>query len=149
MEDKEIKFIAQHYRAGRFNSREGWRRLGIDRGRNLRAWRIAAAAAALVAISATATFIYNTYSYNAESPRAMQEEIFSTDEQLYVVRAIDFDDTPLPVVVARIREVYGVDVAGMPADAAKYRLTLHYEGNVADLVESINEILGTQMTVEE
>ena len=79
----------------------------------------------------------------------MQEEIFSSDEQLYVVRAIDFDDTPLPVVVARIREVYGVDVAGMPADAAKYRLTLHYEGNVADLVESINEILGTQMTVEE
>lgn len=149
MEDKNITFIARHYRTGRFNTREGWRRLGIFTGSRLRAWRIAAAATAVVAISATATFIYNTYSYNAGPSPDTQEETISTEQPLLVVRAIDFDDTPLPIVVARIREVYGVEVDSVPADAAKHHLTLHYEGNVADLVENINEILGTQMSIEE
>ena len=146
MEDKDIKFIAQHYRAGRFNASEGWHRLGIKPAGNLRAWRIAAAAAILVAITATASYIYN---YNTTPSRNVPEEILATNRPLLTVREIDFDTTPLPVVVARIREVYGVDVTGMPSDAVKYHLTLHYEGNAYDLVETINEILGTQMTIEE
>ena len=65
------------------------------------------------------------------------------------VRVVDFENAPLPVVVERIREVYGVEVSGLPQDADDYVLSLHYEGTPVDLVDTINDILGTEMTVEE
>lgn len=65
------------------------------------------------------------------------------------VKVIDFENTPLPEVVERIKEVYGVDVSGVPADAAGYRLSLHYQGEADDLISVINDILGTDMKIEE
>lgn len=47
----------------------------------------------------------------------------------------------------RIKEVYGVEVSGLPENPEKYVLSLHYEGNVNALLESINEILGTNLKV--
>ena len=65
-----------------------------------------------------------------------------------MVRAIDFENAPLPKVVERIREVYGVEVTGLPENPEEYVLSLHYEGNVNTLLESINEILDTKLKVK-
>ena len=54
-----------------------------------------------------------------------------------------------PVVVDRIREVYGVEVVNLPDNADNYRLSLHYEGNPMELVETINDILDINMTIKE
>lgn len=65
------------------------------------------------------------------------------------VRAIDFENTPLPTVISEIREVYGVELTGIPDNAVDYRLSLHYEGSAEDLIATINEILDTKMAVKE
>lgn len=66
-----------------------------------------------------------------------------------VVRAIDFDNASLTDVIAKINEVYGISVTNLPANADSYRLSLHYEGNVVELVETINDILDTELTIKE
>ena len=66
-----------------------------------------------------------------------------------VVKVIDFENTALPVVISKIKEVYGVEVINVPENAETYYLSLHYEGNAVDLVLTINEILDTEMRVKE
>lgn len=109
--------------------------------------RVAAAIAGVVAISATATFIYHTYT------AAPDTNVTAPDSQPTVapelaVKAIDFENAPLTVVAKRIKEVYGVDVVNLPPDAENLKLSLHYEGNALELVDTINEILGTQMSIK-
>lgn len=148
MEDnKEIQYIACRYRRGRFSVDKGWKRLGIAPSYIWRRYRVAAAVAGAIFLSATATLIYmqNTASDSSVVPDRVEQ----TMAPAYVSRVIDFDNTPLPVVLERIMEVYGVEIINVPDDADKYTLSLHYEGTALDLIETINDILGTQMTIEE
>lgn len=143
MNDNNIDFVARHYRRGAFSAKAGWRRLGISSP--LRWYRRVAAAVAVAAVlGATATFIYRQY--DAESRPDVVLEVQTRSR--YAVRAIDFDDAPLSVVVAEIEAVYGVKVAGLPDDADSYTLTLHYEGNADELVAAINDILDTGMYID-
>lgn len=68
---------------------------------------------------------------------------------IQAVKIIDFECSSLPDVISEIKEVYGVEVVNLPENAEEYHLSLHYEGNAADLVATINDILGTQMIVKE
>ena len=72
-----------------------------------------------------------------------------TINPLAEVKAIDFENAPLPDVIKKIETVYNVKVNGIPAYPEEYELSLHYEGTPTDLISVINEILGTQMTVTE
>lgn len=143
MKNSEIDFVAKHYREGRFSVAEAWKRLGIEPVRRFRRLRIAAAVAGAVFLSAAAAVLYHRYEAVPESVELMPVA------PAQAVRLMDFDDMPLTAVVERIREVYGVEVANVPADAAEQRLSLRYEGNAADLVAAINDILGTEMQVVE
>ncbi len=144
MDDKEIKFVAQRYRSGKFSVDKGWARLNVGRESVWRRLRIAAAVASVVILSATAAVIYHHHGLNtAKSAPEKIEQTVSAD----VVKVIDFENTRLPVVIAEIKEVYGVEVINVPDNAEDYSLSLHYEGNAADLVAAINEILDTQMAV--
>lgn len=145
MDQEEIRYVARRYKPGRFNADKGWRRLGIAPSFRLRRLRVAAAVAGAVVLSATAAFVFHRYNNVGVQEAAVPVQETVAPE--LVVRVIDFEDTPLPVVVGRINEVYGVEVMNMPEDAGEYTLSLHYEGNAADLVETINDILGTQMYV--
>lgn len=147
MEEKQIEFVAKHYRHGKFDAGKGWKRLGIAPSGWLRRIRVAAAVAGVVALTAVAAVIYNHYSIpqSPEQPQPVQVAV----PTLEAVKVIDFDNAPLPTVIAEIREVYGVEIANVPANAEAYRLSLHYEGNVADLVDAINDILGTEMEVKQ
>lgn len=147
-ENKEIEFVAKRYRPGRFNTDRAWNRLGIATSFKRKRLRIAAAAAGLVFLSATAAFVYRQYSVGSSNNIEMMEQM-QTESPVYAVKVIDFENTPLPMVIDRIKDVYGVDVENIPVNAGQYRLSLHYEGNAIDLVETINDILDINMTVEE
>ena len=145
--DKNIDFVARHYRRGRFATDAAWRRIGLGTASRWRRLRVAAAIAGLVVLSATAAVLYNVYpvrqTTHAEAPAP------AAGSPLAQVRVIDFENAPLTEVVAKIEAVYGVRVENLPASPDGYTLSLHYEGTPADLIGTINDILGTEMTVRE
>ncbi|MDE6330533.1 MAG: hypothetical protein K2L83_07490 [Muribaculaceae bacterium] len=148
MKNEEIDFIARHYRKGRFNADSGWRRLGIATVSRWKRYRVAAAVAAAVVLSATAAIIYHEYRA-VDLPEPAVVAPAATVSALAEVKVIDFENASLAEVVRRIEEVYNVRVENLPDNDEAYELSLHYEGTPKDLIGVINDILGTQMTVAE
>ncbi len=153
MIDNNIKFVVRHYRRNAFAPRRAWTRMGLRKQSGTRSiLKIAAAAAVLVAVTATAAvLIRNAYfSFSSSTPEEIRNVQPALQESpLATVRAIDFDNAPLPIVIDRINEVYGIEITNLPADTGSHRLTLHYEGNAAELVETINEILDINLLIKE
>lgn len=145
-EDKNIDFVARHYREDSFVAEKALRRIRpVASGWWTRS-RIAAAAVVLLAVSATAAVIIGKSLSVADSAPVTEEQTVPAAE---VVRVIDFEEASLPVVIKKIKEVYGVEISGVPEKADEYTLSLHYEGSAIDLVETINTILGTEMKVKQ
>lgn len=146
--NKDIRFIARHYRRGLFAIEPALRRI---KGKKTLWWnrtRIAAACTIAAILTATAAvFIHNGY-ISGIRPELQETENTGTPAA-EIVRVIDFEEAPLSEVVAKIREVYGVEVTDLPSDPDQYTLSLHYEGSALDLVETINDILDTDMKVRE
>lgn len=148
MKNKEVDFIARRYKKGRFSPDAGWNRLGIAPVSKWRRYRVAAAVAATVILSATATILYREYRME-DVPQQTMPVKTQTISPLAEVKVIDFENAPLPEVVKKIESVYGVKVEGVPASPEGYVLSLHYEGTPTDLISVINDILGTEMSVAE
>ncbi len=143
--NKEIDYIASHYKEGRFSVTKGWKRMGIAATGGWHRYKAAAAIAAVVILTATATVIYREY----QADEIPQSTVPVVVNPLAEVKVIDFENAPLKDVVEKIESVYSVKVENVPADSEKYSLSLHYEGTPTDLISVINDILGTQMTVSE
>ena len=107
MDDKEIGFVARHYREGLFSVKDGWRRLGIGMSVRMRRYRVAAAVSAVVVLSASAAIIY--HEYRSESV-PQQTETVKRVNPMAEVKVIDFENAPLPEVIGEIETVYGVRV---------------------------------------
>lgn len=149
MEDnKEIKYIAKYYQRGLFAVEPALRRIKGNKAIWWTRSRIAAACIGATILTASAAFFVHQ-NYFVSSPTEIEQTAPSSIPAAEIVRAIDFEDAPLPVVVAKIKEVYGVDVVNLPADADDYSLSLHYEGSALDLIDTINDILDTEMTIQE
>ncbi len=146
MKSDRIDFIARHYSKGCFSATRGWRRLGIAQPARLRRLRVAAAVAAAVVLSASAAIFYLNF-HVAKADRPDVEAV--TASPLTEVRVIDFENAPLPAVIAGIESAYGVKIGNLPENQTGYTLSLRYEGTPTDLIDVINDILGTQMTVAE
>lgn len=145
MKENDTDFVARHYREDRFSVNTGWRRLGIGPAAGWRRYRVASAIAATVILSATAAVMYRSYRIDREQPTVETP----APNVLTTVRVIDFEYAPLAEVIRKIEAVYGVKVENIPASPEKYELSLHYEGTPTDLIETINDILDTDMTVTE
>ena len=148
MKNKEVDFIARRYKKGRFSPDAGWQRLGIAPVSKWRRYRVAAAVAATVILSATATILYREYRME-DMPQQTMPVKTQTISPLAEVKTIDFENAPLPDVINKIETVYNVKVNGIPDSPEEYELSLHYEGTPTDLISVINDILGTEMTVTE
>lgn len=146
MEKKDIDYIARHYRSGRFNAGAGWKRLGLASVSLRKRFRFAAVIAAVIVISSTAAIIYHNYQTVDVTRQTTEIPSISPMEE---VKVIDFENASLNEVVQKIEDVYNVKVTNLPAQSEEYELSLHYEGNPKDLIEVINDILNTQMTVVE
>lgn len=145
--DKEISFVAKYYRQGLFNTEKALRKIRPTIHKVWSLPRIAAASCIIVVLGATAALlIRNSYS---EKSVNIENTIDVTSVPLESIsKVIDFDDAPLPVVIEQINLIYVVEIVNIPADADEYRLSLHYEGNVIDLLETINEILGINLEIK-
>ena len=145
MKQDDIDFVSHHYRSGSFSTARGWQRLGLTSDTWWTRIRVAAAITVVVVLSATAAVLYHNHiectepTVEAEAPATV----------IIVVKVLDFEQAPLPTVIDRIEEVYGVELAGVPDNAADYTLSLHYEGTAPDLVATMNEILGTHISVRD
>lgn len=145
MNGDDIKFVARHYRKGSFSVDRAWRQMRLTSPLWSRG-KIAAAIAAFVVVCATAAVLVHRH-YDLNVP-AKEDAVEQQDmSPMRAVRAIDFDNAPLTAVVAEIEAVYGVGISNVPEEAESYRLTLHYQGNVCDLVDCINDILDTCLEV--
>ena len=144
--DKEIDFIAKYYKNGLFNVETALKKIKPAL-RKVWTWqRVAAISCVVVVIGATAALLIRNSFYsekNSEIDNSFRNEIpFES-----ISKVIDFDDTPLPVVIEQINHVYNVEVTNIPENVDDYYLSLHYEGNVLDLIDIINEILGTDLKI--
>lgn len=148
MDDKDIRFVARHYRKGAFLVDKAWSRIGVGRRRWWSRSRIAAAVAAVVVLGATAAIVIRQYEPTPKQEIAMTGEP-SFEIRMEAVKVIEFDNAPLSAVAEEIKKVYGIEVAGLPDDSDSVRLTLRYEGNVRGLIENINEILDTNLSIKE
>lgn len=149
MKDKgNIDFVARHYRADAFSRKDAWNAMGLGKIRRLRRLKAAAAVAGIVAFTAAAAiFVHYELRYDS-AENAGQPPVEESTVQQQFVTVLDFDNASLPEVLECIRTVYGQEVENVPDNAGEYRLTLHYEGNAADLVDTINDILGTEMSIK-
>ncbi len=141
-EDSE-RFVARHYRHDAFRADRALRRLGIVAS-PWRRWRVAAAVAVGIALTGTAAWMLSR-----PEPTLSPAPVEVVAENAFTaVRAVEFENAPLTEVAEGIRDTYGVNIAGIPDNAAELRLTLRFEGNVEDLIEAINDILGTSITID-
>ncbi len=145
---EEVSYIAKRYRRGKFSADKGWKRLNLKPALKWNGFKIAAVISSVVVLSATAAIVYHQYGVNVPQDKTVQETVIS-DTPIVVVKVINFENTPLPTVISKIEEVYGVEVVNIPENAEQYCLSLHYEGNAIDLLATINDILETQMSVKE
>ena len=146
--EESMRFVVSHYRKGAFSPDRDWHELRLG-GSRLR--RHAAAAAiwggVLLASAAVATFLLVPSAPKEEKPTPEKERVEApAPAGKDISRRIEFADASLEEVADSISKVYGVSLSDMPAPG-EYRLTLSYEGTAEELVEVINDILGTSIRV--
>ena len=144
--EEDVSYIAKRYHKGKFSVEEGWKRLNIVLPLRRRLIRIAAAIVSAITLSAAATVLFHK-AIEKQPDAKIEETIVTSPKQ--IIKVIDFENTSLPIVILKIKEVYGVEVTNLPENADELHLSLHYEGNPVDLVTTINDILDTEMTIEE
>lgn len=149
-EESNIEFVARHYQPGKFSTKKAWLKLGLWQEKWWSPAKIAACVAITIGLTATATFVVRTGYFTSDRNASEQPTVEQTiDLKPMTVKAIDFDNAPLPIVLAEIKNTFGAEVENIPYNAESYRLTLHYEGTAEDLIETINEILGTDLIIAE
>lgn len=155
--DDSIRFVARHYEPGAFADRQGrWSR-SLPRAAWWRRHPAAAAAIAGAVFAASAAGAYMAVSLSSPGPAAEPAatpapapavpadtatvQIPAEDKSL----VLSFSDAPLSEVCDAIESSYGVTLADVPV--SDETLTLDYEGDAADLVGTINDLLGTHIRI--
>lgn len=112
-----------------------------------------AVAASIIGVTLLAAAAVSTYlTLNTTTPQAEIQKTETTVSQIEetpradTVKEMKFNDAPLSKVVKAIEEAYGVKVTGKTEGQPS--LTLSYKGTAEDLVAAINDLLGTNLSVE-
>lgn len=142
--EESLSFVVRFYRRGAFRptmlfvAPQRWRRMAV-----------AASVAFGIVVASACVYLLTTNAPVSETIEKTPETAVATTVEAphTVSRRIKFDDAPLTRVVDEIETVYGVEVSPV-ADNDTTRLTLSYEGNAADLLDTINELLGTDLRLE-
>lgn len=147
--DESVSFVASRWRKDAFSVERAMDRLGLEKKRSILWRRVAAAAAGVVVLGASAALYF---ALNEPPAHRVEEPVvneIATPEVSPLERndRIEFTDAPLAEVAKEIERTYGVKVGNLPT--GEYRLTLSYEGTATDLVATINELLDTDFTVSE
>lgn len=143
--EESVRFVTRHYDPEAFDADRDAKEV-FPRKPLRRRLMTAAASAAVVFGVAAAIWVLHTPAPGHDTPAetAVEHTVEAPSKE---IKRIEFTDAPLTDVAAEIEAVYGVKVTNLPASNPK--LTLSYEGTAADLVETVNELLGTELMIEE
>ncbi len=152
--NESLDFITRHYQEDAFSDEQKEKAFNFVTGSRrrhsifMRPRRIAAAAVATALLASASCYFYITRSDNkTENLQPAQEIINLETTPVEIATAvIEFNDSPLSDVVNEIEKVYGVRILNTPEK--EYRLTLRYEGNVEELLETINELLDIHLEID-
>ncbi|MDE7380835.1 MAG: hypothetical protein K2N03_01735 [Muribaculaceae bacterium] len=149
---ESLGFVVRFYRKNAFRPNAGFI------VREIPFWRRHIVAASivgitLIAIAAVTTYVIleksNTVEHEIEVPAIEQDLNSNNAEDIQVqpeVKLIEFENASLPEIVNSIEKTYNVKVKNVPE--VNTRLTLSYEGTAEDLIETINEMLGIDLSLE-
>lgn len=148
--EESIDFVSGYFEEGALMPREGWRRFLLTHRIGHMRRNIAAACIGAAILTATASIYYFTSSTHPQQQIKTERittpsEPASAFEPMKMVK-IEFADATLQEVVAEIEKIYGVKVGNVPRE--EMRLTISYEGNAYDVIETINELLETNLVIE-
>lgn len=143
-----LRFVTRFYSPGALRPDESFITEGLP------FWKRHAVAASIIGVALLAAAAASTYlvlNHTQPQPEIQKTEttvspIEDTSKQ-DTVKEMKFEDVPLPEVVKAIEKSYGVKVAGKTE--GQPNLTLSYKGTAEDLVAAINDLLGTNLTVEQ
>ncbi len=146
--DKSLDFVVRYYRKGAFRPR----RLGkilefVPRYSFFCRRNIAAACVATALIASAGIGVYFYTHPNDSTGTSQIPAVETTVTASKEVHRIEFNNVPLTTVVKEIEKTYNVKISSLPKE--QYRLTLSYEGTAEDLVATINELLGTNLEIEQ
>ncbi|MCM1110061.1 MAG: DUF4974 domain-containing protein [Clostridium sp.] len=148
---ESLDFVVRHYRENSFIPKP-LAMVGFRRPWYRRPAAAAAAVAVVLAASACAIYFVNTVqSVPATVEPAVQTAVSPLVETALPASPttslrIEFDDASLADVVKHIEQTWDVKIGNLPKE--DYRLTLSYEGNAADLIETINELLNIDLRIK-
>ncbi len=148
--EESIGFVSRHYDREAFDEKTYLRAIvGNNVSRlHLRPLHFAAAIAGAVLVASACVLIYDRIAERPVQPAEtiVPEKPEASVETVVRSERVEFNDASLGDVIDRIEKVYGVKVTDVPKE--DYRLTLSYEGTAADLVATINELLGTDLQIK-
>lgn len=146
---ESLDFVVKYYRRDAFLPDDELFRMEPLR----RPWwrRTAIAASVAIGVLAASAFLYVNLTRVSSEPQMPEQTVTVPEVKVKVeteVRRIEFKDATLKQVAGAIEATYGVEVEGIDADG-DMKLTLSYEGTAEDLMETINELLGTSLRINE
>lgn len=150
--EESISFVSRHYRADAFDRRRMLADITGQRTRRgfwLRPLNVAASVGAAIFVAAACVIAYHSYNDDrnqSPAPSIEKSEVKAVTPAVAKSERIDFSDAPLSEVAVQIEKVYGVTIINVPQ--TEYRLTLSYEGTAADLIQTINDLLGTDLQID-
>ena len=146
---ESLEFVVKYYRRDAFHPDDELVRVVSVR----RPWwrRTAIAASVAVGVLAASAFLYVNLTRVSSEPQMPEQTVVAPEMEVRVeteVKRIEFKDATLRQVAEAIEDTYGVEVEGIDSNS-EIKLTLSYEGTAEDLVETINELLGTSLRINE
>ncbi len=147
---ESLAFVIKYYRRNAFQPDEKMFKIVPSR---LHRWRrIAVAASVVFGVLLASAFLYvnlNRITPSESLQEEIQEPVLSPEiPEVKVVKRIEFKNATLQQVALAINETYGVEVIGYN-QYNDVRITLSYEGTAEDLVGTINDLLGIELTISE
>lgn len=167
--DSEVEFVARHWRQDAFEPEQAMERSGLVKPahgpgvwlrsfvgsvRTGRRMWTAAASVGMVLVAAAAGLYFGL---RPSEPTAvdMPPVVVETVERESVqhsqrteVKRIEFENASLAEVTSAIEQTYGVQLDNVPVSSAQ-RITISYSGTADDVVETLNEIFGLHITIED
>lgn len=149
-DDEALRMVVSHYRSDAFKARRNPEFL--ERRNTFAAFmhrRAGVAAAVFAGVVLTAAAAWWIVSPGPQVPVSATDEVveethaYTRDTRLI----LEFDDAPLEEVVTAIEQSYNVRLTNVPEDAP--RLTLRFEGDADELVEVINQLLDTKISISD
>ncbi len=147
---RSLDFVVRYYRPGAFKpdlwafapQKSFWRRYAVA---------ASVAGGILLAAAAVTAYVALNREETPQTPLLDKPEPIKKTPEVTLpitpeIKKIEFNDASLPEVVKAIESVYGVKVNGNTS--GQPNLTLSYQGTAEDLISTINDLLGTNLSIE-